>query len=107
RREQLHPQARRLRRVRRHGGAPRRLLAEPQPGAARRGPPMTAAAANLRVLLVEDSPLDAKLIERQLRRAGFEPQHRRVATQPELREALRAEAWDIVLSDHALPGFSS
>ncbi len=62
--------------------------------------------ASLRVLLVEDSALDAELILRELRRAGFAPQHRRVASAGELRAALRGERWEVVLSDHALPGFS-
>jgi signal transduction histidine kinase len=58
------------------------------------------------VLQVEDSRLDAELILRELRRAGFETQHRRVTTADGLRQALRAERWDVVLSDHALPAFS-
>ena len=49
---------------------------------------MTAAATPLRVLLVEDSPLDARLIERQLRRAGYAPEPRRVTSETDLREAL-------------------
>ena len=61
----------------------------------------------LRLLLVEDAELDARLILRELRRAGFTPEHHRVTTEGQLRQALRTETWDIVLSDHALPGFSS
>jgi two-component system, cell cycle sensor histidine kinase and response regulator CckA len=60
----------------------------------------------LRVLLVEDSALDAELVLRELRRAGFAVYHRRVASADELRAALRDERWQIVLSDHALPGWS-
>jgi two-component system, cell cycle sensor histidine kinase and response regulator CckA len=60
----------------------------------------------LRVLLVEDSALDAELVLRELRRAGFTVHHRRVASADELRAALRDERWQLVLSDHALPGFS-
>jgi signal transduction histidine kinase len=63
-------------------------------------------ATALNVLLVEDSELDARLILRELRRGGFEPTHRRVETADELRRALRADRWDTVLSDYALPGFS-
>jgi two-component system cell cycle sensor histidine kinase/response regulator CckA len=61
----------------------------------------------LRLLLVEDSDLDAKLVLRELRRAGFSLEHRRVTTEAQLRDALRRETWDVVLSDHALPGFSA
>ncbi len=61
----------------------------------------------LRLLLVEDSELDARLILRALGRSGLLPHHRRVATADELRAALRDARWDVLLSDHALPGFSS
>jgi signal transduction histidine kinase len=66
---------------------------------------MTTGA--LKLLLVEDSDLDARIILRELRRAGFQPRHARVTTEAQLRDALRREAWDVVLSDHALPGFSA
>jgi two-component system cell cycle sensor histidine kinase/response regulator CckA len=68
---------------------------------------MTSTASALRLLLVEDSELDERIILRELRRAGFLPRHRRVTTEAQLRDALRREPWDVVLSDHALPGFSS
>jgi signal transduction histidine kinase len=60
----------------------------------------------LRVLLIEDSALDAELVLGELRRAGFTVHHERVATADALRAALRARRWEIVLSDHALPGWS-
>jgi signal transduction histidine kinase len=65
------------------------------------------SAQPLRLLLVEDSDLDARIILRELRRAGFQPRHARVTTEAQLRDALRREPWDVVLSDHALPGFSA
>lgn len=43
----------------------------------------------LRILLVEDSPLDAEILLHEMKRAGFDVEHRRVQTQPELEEALR------------------
>jgi two-component system cell cycle sensor histidine kinase/response regulator CckA len=61
----------------------------------------------LRLLMVEDSDLDARIILRELRRAGFQPRHQRVTTEAQLRDALQRESWDLVLSDHAMPGFSS
>ena len=61
----------------------------------------------LRLLLVEDCDLDARIILRELRRAGFQPKHARVTTEAQLRDALRRETWDVVLSDHALPGFNA
>jgi signal transduction histidine kinase len=56
--------------------------------------------------LIEDSALDAELVLRELRRAGFAPHHLRVASGGALAAALSAERWEVVLSDHALPGFS-
>lgn len=61
----------------------------------------------LRVLVVEDNPDDAALEERELRRGGFEPTVRRVETPEEMREALRSEDWDVVLSDYRLPRFNA
>src|SRR5262249_13061699 len=102
-RQQLPAQARRLRRVRLCGRGARLLLAGAQPAAARPDGEL-AMPTSLRVLLVEDSALDAELVLRELRRAGFEVHHQRVASAEELRTALRAERWQLVLSDHALPG---
>jgi len=61
----------------------------------------------LRVLLVEDSELDAKLIVRQLTNAGYEVESRRVDTEKEFREALNAATWDIAICDHTLPQFNA
>src|SRR5687767_5574525 len=60
----------------------------------------------LHVLLVEDSPQDAKLILRELTQGGYEVTHTIVATGTEMRAALEQQSWDLVLSDHALPRFS-
>jgi signal transduction histidine kinase len=61
----------------------------------------------LRVLLVEDNPDDQVLMERELRRGGFDVRTHRVQTAEELRQALEREGWDIVLSDYCLPGFNA
>ncbi len=61
----------------------------------------------LRVLLVEDSEDDAMLLLRELRRGGYAPQHRRVDSAADLEGALADGPWDIVVTDHNLPGFSS
>ncbi|HYO51398.1 ATP-binding protein [Archangium sp.] len=61
----------------------------------------------LRVLLVEDNPDDKELVERELRRGGFEVHSQRVETAEELRAALKHEPWDIILSDYSLPGFDA
>ena len=59
----------------------------------------------LRLLIVEDNPLDAELVICELRRAGFEPEWSRVDTEAEYVERLCPEL-DIVLSDYDLPQFS-
>jgi len=61
----------------------------------------------LRVLIVEDSDFDARLLTLLLRGGGWEVTFRRVETAFELRAALNGEVWDLVLADHQLPGFSA
>lgn len=60
----------------------------------------------INVLVVEDSPDDALIILDKLTKAGFDPVHKRVETIEGMRAALLEKAWDIVLSDYSLPGFS-
>jgi diguanylate cyclase (GGDEF)-like protein/PAS domain S-box-containing protein len=59
--------------------------------------------SGLNVLMVEDSPLDAELIVRALRRNGLEFAIRRVEDEAGLLEAIEAFAPDVILSDFALP----
>ncbi|MHB9101939.1 MAG: putative bifunctional diguanylate cyclase/phosphodiesterase, partial [Sulfuricella sp.] len=61
----------------------------------------------LRVLVVEDSEDDTLLILRELRKGGFTPEHRRVDSPATLQAALDEAVWDIVITDHNLPEFSS
>jgi two-component system, cell cycle sensor histidine kinase and response regulator CckA len=61
----------------------------------------------LRVLLVEDLEDDAQLILRELKREGLSVESRRVASEAALRDAMNTFAPDIVLADHALPGFGA
>src|ERR1700704_1729805 len=66
---------------------------------------MDKAAHKLRVLLVEDNPDDAELILRELRRAGFDPDWKRVETEAEFSRSLDPGI-DIILSDYVMPQFS-
>jgi two-component system, cell cycle sensor histidine kinase and response regulator CckA len=59
----------------------------------------------LRVLIVEDSEDDAALVVRELIRGGFDVSHLRVDSASALLDALESK-WDIVISDHSMPGFS-
>ena len=61
----------------------------------------------LNVLIVEDSEVDAIVLLSLLRSGGYEPEFRRVASAEGLSTALREQKWDVVLSDHLMPHFSS
>jgi len=58
------------------------------------------------VLIVEDSEDDALLLARELQRRGFQPDVTRVDSGALLRTALIERDWDVVISDHNMPGFS-
>ncbi|MGH7217135.1 MAG: response regulator [Nitrospiraceae bacterium] len=62
---------------------------------------------NLRVLIVEDDPLDAELAVRELKKSGYDPQWQRVDTQAEFMNCLVQDPPDIIISDHVMPQFSS
>jgi signal transduction histidine kinase len=60
----------------------------------------------IRILAVEDSENDFRLAMRQLRKAGFVPEGRRVEDLASLRQALQEGPWDAMISDFSMPGFS-
>ncbi|MDB6112799.1 MAG: putative sensor protein [Pedosphaera sp.] len=62
---------------------------------------------SLRVLMVEDSEDDAHFVIRELKRGGFEPVFERVETSKGLTSALDRQPWDLIISDHSMPGFGS
>lgn len=62
---------------------------------------------NLNVLIIEDSDDDALLMVSELNTAGYEVRYQRVEKKAAFLSALREQPWDIILSDHNLPGFSS
>jgi PAS domain S-box-containing protein len=66
----------------------------------------TPTPKKLRVLFLEDDSRDAKLAARQLEQAGFELVADVVALEQEFVAALHANAYDIVLADYRLPGWS-
>ena len=61
----------------------------------------------LRVLLVEDSSMDADLLISSLERGGYEPITERVQTSDEMRAALQSGEWQVILCDYNLPTFSA
>ncbi len=62
---------------------------------------------DLKVLLVEDSEDDALLLVRRLRKGGYDPTWERVDTPQDMEAALDGANWDLVISDHSMPAFSS
>jgi signal transduction histidine kinase len=65
------------------------------------------AKAQLRVLLVEDSPDDAELTIAALVGGGYHPTVERVDTAAAMAAALERGTWDVVISDYTLPGFDA
>jgi two-component system, cell cycle sensor histidine kinase and response regulator CckA len=61
----------------------------------------------LRVLLVEDSPTDMKLVQHELQRMGRSIELVRVEEAAQMRAQLSDAHWDVVLSDWALPHFDA
>ncbi|HEY8946414.1 MAG TPA: response regulator, partial [Polyangiaceae bacterium] len=61
----------------------------------------------LQVLIVDDSPDDAELVLRELRRADFKVVSRRVETRSAMADALSNESWDVVLCDYSMPEFDA
>ncbi len=66
---------------------------------------MRMSVRPLRVLNIEDSEEDSELIQLQLRRSGYELEYLRVETGEQMRTALSAQEWDVIISDHSLPHF--
>ncbi|MCW6027078.1 PAS domain-containing protein [Stenotrophomonas sp. SRS1] len=64
-----------------------------------------ATGKAIRILMVEDSALDAELITAQLRRAGLPFTFERTWSHDGLVQALGAGGFDVILADHVLPGF--
>ena len=65
----------------------------------------TPEATGLRILLIEDSDLDAELIGRDLRRGGIEFVSRRVQTGGEFEREIVDFRPELILADYKLPAF--
>jgi two-component system cell cycle sensor histidine kinase/response regulator CckA len=70
-------------------------------------PEPAGSRGTLRVLFVEDNEDDAALLLRHLERAGYEVESFRVDTRDGFRSAISNAKWDVVISDHSMPRFSS
>ena len=60
----------------------------------------------LRVLILEDSEMDAELVLHELRRAGYEPDWRRVDNEADYLSCLSTDL-DVVLADYSMPQFNA
>jgi len=60
----------------------------------------------LRVLIAEDSEDDARLVLRELERAGYQAAFERVDSPAAMAAALDRQSWDIVIGDYSMPAFS-
>jgi len=72
---------------------------------------MDRASANhpdraLRILLLEDSALDAELVTEALREADLRTELERVVSAQEFTDAVRGGGWDLILADYLLPAFN-
>lgn len=61
----------------------------------------------LHILIIDDSEDDALLIIRALRKGGLNPEFLQVEGEEALRKALIKHDWDVVISDHNMPGLTS
>jgi len=60
----------------------------------------------LRVLFVGESEQEGRALQEELRHADYDLSFERVLTQESMTAALTRQAWDIVLANDAIPGFS-
>lgn len=67
--------------------------------------PLSPLESDIRVLIVEDSTIEAKLTVNLLKKNGYSVVHERVETEDEMVEALEEHKWDIVISDFQMPDF--
>ena len=67
---------------------------------------MTQQDGNLNILMLEDIPIDAEMIERELQNANILYNARRVASKNKFLKELEIFSPDLVLADYSLPQFS-
>lgn len=67
----------------------------------------SATPGPLRVLLVEDCEDDAELVLRELRRRGLLSSWQRVDSAEAMRQALRNDQFDVIISDYQMPQFGA
>jgi len=61
----------------------------------------------IKLLIIEDSENDAALLLRELKRGGYKTEWIRVDNALDLQLNLSSNDWDLVITDHNMPGFDS
>ncbi len=67
---------------------------------------MTQNVENIKVLILEDIPIDAELIDREIQKANIVHESRRVASKNKFIKELDAYSPDVILADYSMPQFS-
>lgn len=60
----------------------------------------------IRILIIDDSESDARLLVEELKYSGYDPEFVRVDTKEEVIKAFKNFTWDIVLCDYHMPTMS-
>ncbi len=63
-------------------------------------------ATPVRVLIIDDSEADTRLMANELERGDYAVHYERVDDAETTKDALSRGKWDIILSDYSMPGFS-
>jgi len=61
----------------------------------------------LRLLIVDDSEDDSLLLVRELQKGDYDVFFERVDNNDDMRHAIAGGSWDIIITDHNMPGFDS
>ena len=64
-------------------------------------------STHLRILLIEDSEDDARLLLREIQGGGYEVEFERVETPEGMQAALARQPWDLIICDFSLPRFGA
>ena len=67
--------------------------------------PLSPLETDLRVLIVEDSKIEAKFTVNLLKKNGYSIVHERVETEEQMVTALEEHKWDVIISDYQMPDF--
>ncbi len=68
---------------------------------------MDESRETINLLIAEDSEDDALLIKRELERGGYRTNMQRVDSADDMEKALKDKQWDLIITDHNMPSFSS